>query len=259
MKVTRAGPVTRRITPQRRGLQHLPQHRFGVRLLHPASTSCIDCHATPASHSTAACGQCHASPASRGRSITTRLPAAPTAKTAPSARRRHAFGAVRDVSYLGRDWGSRIPAPRRCTTCHRPQQSTPPCPAHRVTRPASAGVFTHSRALGELRHVPQAARGTLGVRGTKCHRVGTTWAFYHPNPRAAPRVTGDPANHYGTSCASCHSTSTPWSKRHVPTPGDPRWRTHVPQFACTSCHPNGYSSATCTKCHDSSEPDKDDD
>jgi len=142
-------------------------------------------------------------------------------------------------------------APKTCSTCHvAPHKASGECGMCHTAKnwtPVSAAEaakrgFDHPFAL-KGRHAT--------LKCASCHKtfVGTTKAAA-ALPMKCAGCHGD--RHKGlTDCARCHKTSgwTPASFSHPGVSGM-NWR----GMACSDCHPNGYASYTCTKCHGSSGP-----
>ena len=137
---------------------------------------------------------------------------------------------MRDVSYLGRDVGVHAsPLHDVHDLPHGPGKALPL--ALRIVSQGRRALGLHaSRALSELRHVPQAARGTLGVRVHEVpqsrHHLGLLPPQIHELRLVSP-ATCQPLRQFVRIVSL---DLRPLVERHVPTPGDPRWRTHLPQF-----------------------------
>lgn len=126
-----------------------------------------------------------------------------------------------------------------CGLCHTKKNWTPVSAAAAVSgAKAAKGGFAHPFALNG-RHA------TLKCAG--CHKTGTTNAAA-ALPTKCVGCHGD--RHKGlTDCTRCHKTSG-WTPANFTHPGvsGMNWR----GMACSNCHPNGYASHTCIKCHGSS-------
>jgi hypothetical protein len=150
-----------------------------------------------------------------------------------------------------------------CTSCHaipakhyQPSTGTlPPC----VVCHGKVGITwasVHPNATSDCKGchpLPakhyQPASGSMPAC-TTCHaKVGTSWAFAHPNGLSnclACHVT--PANHAAGQCSTCHTSTSAFTFSH------PNVREHsAKSFVCARCHPNGYTSYSCT-CHGSNNP-----
>jgi hypothetical protein len=84
-----------------------------------------------------------------------------------------------------------------------------------------------------------------------------SWRFTHPSSRSCASCHKAPSGHYGSSCSSCHSPSKSWRSASFSHPRVPGGEHSYKSFACSNCHPNGYGSAVCTKCHGAGGPDDD--
>jgi len=95
----------------------------------------------------------------------------------------------------------------------------------------------------------------------QCHEPGDTFKGAKFSHTGAALDCADchqpPANHYpGVECRSCHRSDVAFDKtvfRHPADTGEHSFRS----LPCVDCHPNGYESATCTKCHEGGEPEDD--
>ena len=181
------------------------------------STACVSCHAAPAKHRPGACASCHKHP---GVSWAFSHPAAKSTCTSCHTRpAKHRAGA--------------------CSSCHR-----------------KAGVswaFTHPGSASSCAACHTRPAGHKSGSCNACHRkVGVSWAFTHTTSSRCASCHSAPSNHFGTGCASCHRPARAWRSavfRHGSIPGGQH---SYRSFACSNCHPRGYSSHTCAKCHDSS-------
>ncbi len=134
--------------------------------------------------------------------------------------------------------------PGKCTDCHK--------------QTGVAWSFKHpgKNATCATCHKPPAKHPTGAC--TNCHGVGTSWAFRHPSSSKCSSCHKAPSNHFGSGCSSCHSPGRAWSNASFRHPGIPGGEHSYRSFACVNCHPNGFSSATCRKCHDSASGPRDD-
>ena len=200
-------------------------HKPGAEFVfaHPTRDDCQTCHKTTATHTKikAECSVCHQKP--------------------------------------GVAWTFGHPGPASdCDSCHaRPAK-------HRAGNCSSchaAGVtwaFKHPTAAASCTNCHSKPSGHRAGSCTSCHSVGRSWAFKHSSSSNCPSCHKAPSGHYGSRCSSCHSPSRAWKSatfRHARIPGgEHTYRS----FACTNCHPNGKSTHTCARCHDSSSGPKDD-
>jgi len=187
----------------------------------PKSATCTECHVRPANHRGGPCSTCHAAGANWAFDHPGRTATCANCHARPA---QHASGECsRCHGQAGVSWAFRHPgAGANCTGCHRRP------PGH------------SSRAC------------------STCHAVGTSWRFRHPSSSGCSPCHRAPRNHYGSSCASCHTPSRAWSSatfRHARIPGGEH---SYRSFACSNCHPNGYSTHTCARCHDSASGPRDD-
>jgi len=187
---------------------------------HPsASADCTDCHKRPAKHRAGACRTCHQA----GKSWAFRHPGARSSCTNCHTRpARHRSGSCATCHRVGASWTFRHPGSgARCTACH--------------TRPSKHQTGSCSR----------------------CHRTNS-WTFRHSASSRCASCHRAPSKHFGASCSACHSPSRSWGSAKFSHPrirgGEHSYRS----FACSKCHPSGYSSATCSRCHKSSTGPKDD-
>ncbi len=91
-----------------------------------------------------------------------------------------------------------------------------------------------------------ALPGHAAVRCSNCHdMLGAQCSACHKPP----------ANHFGADCRACHRPSVPFEKA---TFNHPRLEEHsYRDFTCGDCHPKGFASADCTKCHENGAPQDD--
>jgi hypothetical protein len=147
-------------------------------------------------------------------------------------------------------------APSQCSTCHTPgHEPRGECSnCHGIEGWGPGAVFRHP--------FPRTG-GHAGLTCTDCH-VSRSGAQIIPGtdlPRPDPACIschGD--NHNGLAdCTDCHSVAgwTPSTFQH------PRVGEHMPngevRVDCASCHPSGYASYSCTKCHGSNAGGEGDD
>lgn len=187
---------------------------------HDDSPNCTNCHARPAGHRSGTCVTCHAPSATTWAFSHPGSSASCTSCHSKPA--KHRSGSCTSCHSVGKSWGFSHPGSRStCTSCH--------------DRPSG-----HSKSSC-----------------TSCHSVGKSWSFRHPSSTSCSSCHNPPSAHYGTNCVSCHSPSRSWGNAAFT---HPRLKEHSSKsFPCSSCHPSGYSSASCTKCHKNGDPDDDDD
>ncbi len=227
-------------------------HKTGVSwaFSHPrVADGCTSCHARPAQHRTGECTTCHKTGVSWAFDHPSRSASCTSCHPRPA---QHNSGACTSCHGVGTSWAFRHPKSAACATCHaRPAaHKTGSCTT--CHRAGTTWAFRHPSSSATCTNCHNRPSGHRAGSCATCHRVGTSWAFRHPTSTACRNCHSSPANHYGTTCASCHSPSRAWSNAtfsHARIPGgEHTYRS----FACSNCHPNGYSSHTCAKCHDSS-------
>jgi len=169
-----------------------------------------------------------------------------------------------------------------CATCHAPgpkfvfvhPKNRPDCetchklPAKHTTLPGKcsdchkktgvAWSFQHPSKSATCTNCHKRPAKHKAGACTSCHRVGTSWAFKHPSSSNCSSCHKVPSNHFGSNCASCHSPGRSWSSASIRHPGIPGGEHSYRSFPCVNCHPSGFSSATCRKCHDSASGPRDD-
>ena len=85
-----------------------------------------------------------------------------------------------------------------------------------------------------------------------CHKL-QSWkdiTFVH-NKRNCTDCHAAPANHFGNDCRACHNTKD-WREaniNHPRLPGEAGEKHNWRSFPCKYCHPRGYSTYSCLKCH----------
>lgn len=181
---------------------------------HPKSGNCASCHDRPARHRAGACQTCHRN---AGKNWAFAHPSSAASCAACHARPAgHRSGSCQTCHRnAGVSWRFNHPTSHSCATCH-----------NRPSKHASGSCYN-------------------------CHkRPGSSWAFTHPGIGSNcigchPRPAGMPAG----QCSNCHrKPGVSWAFTHPRIPGGEH-TSH--SFACSNCHPNGYSTHTCIKCHDS--------
>jgi hypothetical protein len=129
-----------------------------------------------------------------------------------------------------------------CSACHNPSDW-------------EDATFDHN-----LSDFPLTGRH-VGLACEQCHSSGQFAGL----PTACVNCHSDPAYHagmFGSNCAECHTTDN-WSARYRgshPGIADEGGRgVNHGGTSCRGCHTKTLHSATCTKCHDSNNPDGDGD
>jgi nitrate/TMAO reductase-like tetraheme cytochrome c subunit len=204
-------------------------NRFPAYTVELPNSRCIACHRTVAvksksrfSHafhaSKAACKDCHAT---TGHEVT--------------------LVSLRDAGILAADPTS-PPVPGGSTPSSAPGHIAVPC----------QHCHDQAKMLCSVCHsAPHESRGEC----SGCHATGAKFVFTHPSSTDCAKCHKPPAGHYGTTCSACHKPTVPFAKtlfRHAGNTGEHSYRS----FACAKCHPNGYSSASCT-CHGGRAPSGD--
>jgi nitrate/TMAO reductase-like tetraheme cytochrome c subunit len=183
---------------------------------HPSSgASCANCHARPAGHNSGSCASCH------------RRPGVSWAFSHPS---RSANCSACHPRPGGHKSG-------QCSSCHR--------------RAGVSWAFSHPGIRANCSSCHPRPGGHKSGQCSSCHkRPGHSWAFSHPGIGSnCQGCHARPAGMSGGQCSNCHrSPGRSWAFSHPRIPGGQ----HTSKsFPCSSCHPNGYTTHTCIKCHDS--------
>jgi hypothetical protein len=180
---------------------------------HPKRTAtCTTCHTPPAKHRTGVCTTCH--------------------------------------KKTGVSWAFSHPTSRSCSSCHnRPSshRSGSCTSCHR--RAGVSWAFSHPSSSSSCSNCHTRPSGHRSGSCASCHRTGVSWAFRHTSSTSCYSCHKPPSGHYGTRCVSCHSPSRKWSNAHFTHARIPGGEHTNRSFACTNCHPRGYSTHTCAKCH----------
>ncbi len=217
--------------------------------LHADRGSCATCHAAVGHDVTVAALQA-------ARIYSGRVPATPSVDASTLA---VVDGGQANLSGHVKVTCSRchIMANTPCSACHKPKHE-PRGACATCHAPGAKFVFAHpkNRTDCETCH-KRPAKHSAGAC-TTCHAVGTSWAFKHPSSSKCSSCHKAPANHFGSSCSSCHSSGRAWKSATFRHPGIPGGEHSYRSFACVNCHPSGFGSATCTKCHDSASGPRDD-
>lgn len=137
-----------------------------------------------------------------------------------------------------------------CSACHKPKHK-PRGTCTTCHAPGKTFVFVHPKNRSDC--LTCHARPAKHSNGScvNCHAVGPKWTFKHPSATNCSSCHTAPANHFGTNCSSCHSPSRAWKSATFRHPGIPGGEHSYRSFPCVNCHPGGFSSATCAKCHGS--------
>jgi nitrate/TMAO reductase-like tetraheme cytochrome c subunit len=202
---------------------------------------CAYCH-TPPHNPRGACSDCHntqswseAGPANHPFALTGKHA---TLQCADCHKAGSSLGLI-----PGTDLGKASPECSFChTPAHEPRGVCSDC--HNTNSFAGARLANHPFALTGKHATLQCADchkagSSLGlIPGTDLGKASPECSFCHQAPHVTPK-----------DCARCHEPSgwTPVNFSHAPV-GE-----HIPRgevtVACADCHPDGYGSNTCTKCH----------
>ncbi|MBI5232340.1 MAG: NapC/NirT family cytochrome c [Coriobacteriales bacterium] len=229
---------------------------------HPTATSksCTTCHERPSNHTsgpraaTDNCTRCH----STGRSWSFAHPAPSSECTSCHNKPSNHNSGVRSQSGCtschasGSSWAFRHPSGGSCTTCHKkPSKHTSSTKSCRTCHSVGkTWAFSHPGSGASCTGCHSRRSGHRSGQCSSCHRT-SSWSFRHPSSTRCASCHNSPKNHYGTSCASCHSKSRGWKNASFKHPRVPGGEHTNRSFACSNCHPKGYSSYNCSKCHGS--------
>jgi nitrate/TMAO reductase-like tetraheme cytochrome c subunit len=143
----------------------------------------------------------------------------------------------------GSDLGKASPD---CSFCHTPgHEARGDCKNCHTTDSFKGGAPANHPFKLTGKHVGLACAqchkpdSTLGlIAGTSMGKASPDCSFCHTTPHVGPK-----------DCARCHTTAA-WKPSTFTHPQEGE---HVPQgerkLACADCHPNGYATSTCSKCH----------
>jgi len=235
-------------------------HRPGPRwsFTHPTAGDCTSCHQAPAKHYGAACASCHSPAVPFAKTVYTHTAAACEPCHAAPAGHNRAAACAACHTRPGASWAFSHPASSACASCHRAPakhygSSCASCHSPGVA--FSKAVFRHTSSKCASCHKAPGGHNRSASCST-CHKKpGVSWAATHPSSNACASCHKAPSSHFGSACASCHKPLVPWRSATFKHPSTGREHTYR-SFACVKCHPNGYSSHTCTACHG---PEGDDD
>lgn len=239
---------------------HTPSEKFAF--VHPAQRAdCDSCHKVPAvkhAYSTA-CTTCHKKPGSEWKFTHPASSAmCTTCHPRPAKHRDGTCNACHRKT--GRSWAFTHPGSTACSTCHsRPaSHRSGSCTSCHGSRGVS-WAFSHPGSSSGCTGCHSRPSGHRSGSCSQCHRTGSSWKFRHTSSSRCSRCHKSPSNHFGSSCSSCHSANRKWSSSRFSHPRVRGGEHTSRSFACKNCHPRGYASATCSKCHGSSSGPKDDD
>jgi nitrate/TMAO reductase-like tetraheme cytochrome c subunit len=137
-----------------------------------------------------------------------------------------------------------------CSACHKPKHK-PRGTCTTCHAPGKTFVFIHPKNRPDCLTCHQRPAKHSNGSCVNCHAVGPKWVFKHPSASNCSSCHRAPANHFGTNCSSCHTPSRAWKNATFSHPGIPGGEHSYRSFPCVNCHPSGFSSATCAKCHGS--------
>jgi nitrate/TMAO reductase-like tetraheme cytochrome c subunit len=210
--------------------------------LHETKAHCKDCHATTG-HLVSLQALADAGILKSGATG----PMVPTGQT-PS----RAPGHIRVVCQDCHDQ-----AHMRCSACHQaPHDPRGEC--SKCHKPGTKFVFVHpALAAGtDCGACHRKPAGHLKVTGAcvTCHKSPSGgWTFSHPaSGSACQDCHTPPANHFGVPCSQCHTPGVAFANTVFTHPSNTGAHTYR-SFPCVKCHPNNYTTASCT-CHGGSPP-----
>ena len=128
-----------------------------------------------------------------------------------------------------------------CQTCH-----TNPGVSWAAKHPTSGNTCTNCHKIGHK---------DPGAACLTCHtKPGVSWVAKHPTSgNTCTNCHAIGHKDYGQTCLSCHKKpGVNWSFSHPSTGGEHTYRS----FACSKCHPQSYTTASCT-CHGGNPPQDD--
>jgi len=157
-------------------------------------------------------------------------------------------------------WTFTHPTAADCQTCHTPSAKhfmpasgklTPCSQCHK--QPGKSWAFVHPGPPVDCatchavpaRHFKPASASLKPC--SQCHKqAGVSWKFVHPGSGAdCLGCHTPPAGHSAGQCSQCHhKTGASFAFVHPST----RAPHGIGGRACATCHPNGYTTASCT-CH----------
>ena len=144
--------------------------------------------------------------------------------------------------------------PADCNSCHAKQDAHSgqfgtncgSCHSTSAWKPAS---FDHSSSGFPLTGKHASLTCAQCHTGKVYTKLSTDCVTCHPEPSVH-------AGEFGTNCVQCHTTSNWNATFNHPGGCDGNCANHR-GATCADCHPVNYSTAVCTKCHDSNNPGSD--
>lgn len=209
---------------------------------------CTLCHETVADPSPALPGFTHAEHAEAGA----------CQGCHQSAGHAVTFGALADAGILSSAYKSA--APQSVTGKLTLADPKPGAPAGHADVVCAACHAMASAGCDYCHEKPAKHIDTKGRKCAECHEPGDTFKgakFTHTGTLVCSDCHQPPANHFvGAACSGCHKPSVAFDKtvfRHPGNTGEHSYKS----FPCVNCHPKGFGSATCTKCHKGGAPQGD--
>jgi hypothetical protein len=220
---------------------------------HPedAEIDCETCHVRPAEHRRGTCSSCHATTAEWTFAHPDKSATCTSCHETPAG---HRSGTCTTCHAVGTTWVFAHPSSgSTCTTCHiRPAgHRSGTCTSCHPT--GTTWKFKHPSAKSTCTSCHARPSGHKSGTCTSCHSAGTTWKFSHPTSSKCASCHSAPKSHYGTECVSCHSPTRSWRSATFSHPTVPGKKHTYRSFACSKCHPSGYSSLDCTSCHEAED------
>jgi hypothetical protein len=147
-------------------------------------------------------------------------------------------------------------APGDCYSCHQRDDEHDgrfgtDCAACHKSNSWEDATFDHNRSKFPL------TGGHANLECEQCHASGQFAGL----STGCVSCHADPVFHagiFGTDCASCHTTSdwfAPFTGSHPPIADEGGSGVNHGDTSCRTCHTQTLSTATCTACHDSNNPD----
>jgi hypothetical protein len=143
--------------------------------------------------------------------------------------------------------------PTECYACHKTDDKHngrfgTSCNACHSTEAWKPATFDHNLSAFRL------TGGHANLACERCHSKG-----FEGTPSFCAGCHGDPGFHKGmfsSNCAECHNTSNWNASYNGPHPSiDDESGINHEGASCRDCHTQNLATATCTKCHDSNNPD----
>ena len=230
---------------------HRPAEKFVF--IHPlAGVDCASCHKPPAVHTTATdCTRCHEKPGVSWAYAHTKGAQCASCHVRPAQHRTGSCATCHKKP--GVAWTFSHPANGvNCAKCHpRPAQHRSGTCAVCHRSAGKSWAFSHPRQGANCAGChSRPAKHNPGDCATCHRRPGVAWTFSHPGLSANCRSChARPAGMPAGQCSNCHKQpGVNWSFTHAGIRGG---KHTSKSFPCVNCHPSGYSTHTCIKCHSS--------